>query len=123
MNAFGKACGGGRRLASRDTAPLMVVITRLSQTIEAVLVDLSATGARLKGPVLPPIGEEVLFSVLTVEAMATVRWRSGAECGLQFIEPLSQREVIGVRRAVAMGAGLDPAVRAALDDWVLGLAR
>jgi len=123
MNAFGKASGGGRRTASRETAPLMVLITRLSQTIEAVLVDLSATGARITGVHLPPVGEEVFFSVLRLKTVAVVRWRNGNECGLQFYEPLPQVEVITVRRAVASGAGLDPAVKAALDDWVLGLAR
>lgn len=123
MNAFGKASGGGRRTASRETAPLMVLVTRLSSSLEAVLIDLSATGARITGAHLPPVGEEVYFSVLQLKTVATVRWREGNQCGLQFFEPLPQMEVVTVRRAVARGAGLDPAVRAALDDWVLGLAR
>jgi len=123
MNAFGKASGGGRRLASRETAPLMVLITRLSHSLEAVLVDISATGARITGAHLPPVGEEVFFAVLKLKTLATVRWRDGVECGLQFFEPLTQIEVVTVRRAVARGAGLDPAIRAALDDWVLGLGR
>lgn len=123
MNAFGKASGGGRRLASRETAPLIVLISSLTRTLEAVLVDLSATGARLRGNDLPPPGEELYFSVLKLKTVAVVRWRTDTECGLQFFEPLVQREVVAVRRAVASGAGLDPAVQAAIDDWVLGLAR
>ncbi|WP_284070205.1 PilZ domain-containing protein [Sphingomonas sp. KRR8] len=123
MNAFGKASGGGRRTASRENAPLLVLISTLTRTLEAVLVDLSATGARLTGCELPPVGEELYFSVLKLKTVAVVRWRSATECGLQFYEPLPQAEVTEVRRAVAKGAGLDPAVKAALDDWVLGLAR
>ena len=53
MNAFGKASGGGRRGADRQTAPLMVLVSTLSRTLEAVLVDLSATGARITGGELP----------------------------------------------------------------------
>ena len=123
MGAFGKASGGGRRTDTRATAPLMVLISTLARTSEAVLVDLSATGARVTGIDLPPEGEELFFSVLKIKTVAVVRWRSATECGLQFYEPLPQDEVISVRREVARGGGLDPAVRAALDDWVLGLAR
>jgi hypothetical protein len=123
MNAFGKASGGGRRNESRAAAPLMVLVSTLSRTLEAVLVDISATGARITGAELPPVGEELWFSVLRLKTVAVVRWRNGTECGLQFYEPLPQAEVTEVRRAVAKGGGLDPAVRAALDDWVLGLAR
>ena len=123
MNAFGKASGGGRRAANRQNAALMVLVSTLSRTLEAVLVDLSATGARITGCELPPIGEELYFSVLRLKTVAVVRWRTPTECGLQFYEPLPQADVTEVRRAVASGAGLDPAVKAALDDWVLGLAR
>jgi hypothetical protein len=101
----------------------MVLVSTLSRTLEAVLVDLSATGARITGGELPPIGEELYFSVLKLKTVAVVRWRSPTECGLQFYEPLPQADVTEVRRQVARGAGLDPAVKAALDDWVLGLAR
>lgn len=123
MGAFGKASGGGRRTENRAVAPLVVLISTLAQTQEAVLVDLSATGARLTGIDLPSVGSELFFSVLKIKTVALVRWRTSTECGLQFYDPLPQAEVISVRREVARGGGLDPGVKAALDDWVLGLAR
>ena len=101
----------------------MVLIATLTQTLEAVLVDLSATGARISGAHLPAVGEELFFSVLRLKTMGSVRWREGIECGIEFFDPLPQADVVEVRRTVARGAGLDPAVKAALDDWVLGFAR
>lgn len=121
--AFGKASGGGRREDSRVSAPLAVVMTTLSNSYTAELVDLSATGARLRCSDLPAIGVELDLTVGRIKSFCTVRWTGDDECGVQFYEPLLQADVIAVRSDVAAGMGLDPALRAAMDDWVLGVAR
>lgn len=123
MVAFGKSSGGGRRGAVREAAPLTVHLNSLSTTYQAVLVDISATGARLSGRTLPPQGEELYFNVSGLRLFALVRWASGSEVGLQFYEPLLQAEVIAIRREVVKGGGLQPAFRDAMEDWVLGVAR
>lgn len=123
MVAFGKACGGGRREEIREAAPLSVTMRTISATYAAELVDLSATGARLRYETLPPLGLELDLTVGHIKTFCTVRWSRGSECGVQFYEPLLQQDVIAVRREVAQGIGLDPAYRAAMDDWVLGIAR
>jgi hypothetical protein len=99
------------------------LLTGLSKTYEAVLVDLSATGARISSSHLPSIGDELNVAIGAVKTFCIVRWRRDDECGIQFDEPLLQREVIAVRREVSLGAGVPPAFRAALDDWVLGHCR
>lgn len=123
MVSFGKSSGGGRRSATRETAPLLVLLSTLSRNYNAILSDISATGVRLNARDLPDIGSELYFSVGEVKTVATVRWRTGEECGLQFYEPLLKGEVIGVRRLAAKSAGLHPVLSAALDDWVPGVAR
>ncbi len=123
MTAFGKYSGGGRRDDTRAVAPLCALQTTISENYEVVLVDISATGARLKGIKLPRLGVDLNLAVCRLKAFGTVRWQNQDECGLQFFEPLRQVEVIEVRREAANGAGLPPAMRAVMEDWVLGIAR
>ncbi len=123
MSGFGKCSGGGRRDDTREVAPLCALLTTLSETYEVVLVDISATGARFKGGKLPRLGVDLNLAVSRLKAFGTVRWQNQDECGVQFFEPLRQVEVIEVRREAANGAGLPPAMRAVMEDWVLGIAR
>ena len=123
MTGFGKSIGGGRREGKREPSPLAVLLTGLSTSHEVELVDISATGARVRGALLPDVGEGLNLAAGRLKAFCTVRWRRGDECGVQFYEPLLQAEVIGVRREVRDGAGLAPAFKAAFDDWILGVAR
>ena len=123
MVAFGRASGGGRREGSREAAPLSVLMTTVSSSYTAQLVDLSATGARLRCDEIPEIGLELFLTVGRIKTFCTIRWTSNNEFGVQFYEPLLQSDVISVRQEVAAGLGLDPAYRAAMDDWVLGVAR
>jgi hypothetical protein len=123
MVAFGKRIGGGRRSAARESAPLVAVFTTITRSHAASLVDVSATGARLHSEDLPAVGELVELSMGKVRAFALVRWVSGNECGLAFDGQLAAAEVKSLRKQVQQTAGLPPEIRAAYDDWVLGIAR
>ena len=46
-----------------------------------------------------------------------------AERGLAFETDLSTSDETRLRQAVALARGLPPDIRAALDDWTLGVAR
>jgi hypothetical protein len=67
MTTFGKRQGGGRRRAAREPVPLVAILTGRSHSHEAVLTDLSTTGARLRCHELPYVGEDL---VLNVEGLA-----------------------------------------------------
>ena len=123
MTGFGKCSGGGRRDDPREVAPLCALLTTISETYEVVLVDISATGARLKGNKLPRLGVDLNLAVCRLKTFGTVRWQKEDECGVQFFELLRQVEVIEIRREAANGAGVPPALRAVMEDWVLGIAR
>jgi hypothetical protein len=123
MSAFGKSKGGGRRSASRATAPLVAIITTLQGSHSAVLVDLSATGARLQGPRLPGRGEELFVTVDDVVGFGAVAWSRGNERGVAFDPPLAPSEEQRLRSKIKETVGLPPDMRAAFDNWVLGCGR
>jgi PilZ domain-containing protein len=120
---FGKAVGGGRRVAAREYAPVLAVFFTMSQTGKAVVVDVSPTGARLRGESLPMEGEELILSVEKVRTYGTVAWALGDECGISFGEPLAPDSLQALRLSVARAGGLPPEIKAALDDWTTGVAR
>ena len=123
MGTFGKCKGGGRRLAGRTAAPLIAVVTTLKESHSAILKDVSATGARVCGRGLPPVGAELFLTIEQVVAFGKVVRAEDNERGIAFDEPLSALDEQFLQQKVADARGLPPEIRAALDDWSLGLAR
>lgn len=123
MGAFGKCKGGGRRSAPRASAPLIAIVTTLTASHSAVLLDVSATGARLQGPDLPRLGEELFVTIEGVVAFGTVVWAKTNVRGIAFDGPLKPGDEEKLRQRVSDAHGLPPEIKAAFDDWVLGVAR
>jgi len=123
MNVFGKRNGGGRRRAQRESAPAIGVFTTVTKSHAAVLVDISATGARLRTDDLPEFGEELMVNVESIRAFGCVAWVRGDQFGVAFDEVLNQADVHQLRCRLARSAGLPPEMSAAMDDWTTGLAR
>lgn len=123
MNAFGKRNGGGRRRAQREAAPAIAVFTTVTKSHPAVLVDISATGARLRTADLPQFGEELMVNVESVRAFGAVAWVRGDQFGIAFDDPLEPMDVHQLRCRLSRSAGLAPEMSAAMDDWTTGLAR
>lgn len=124
-SAFGRRGGGGRRSAARATAPLAAALITVGDTHQIALVDISATGARLRGNDLPRKGSELFIKVGAIEPFAKVVWSRRNECGVEFATPLPQRDVEVLRREAKLAGftGMTPEQRQALDDWVIGVAR
>ena len=123
MTVFGKCMGGGRRSAARREGPLVAVLTTLKGSHSAVLADISATGARLRGSQLPDMGEVLTLRIDAVQAFGAVIWVEADECGIAFDRPLAADEEQLLRQKVAETHGLPPDIKAAYDAWVLGCAR
>jgi PilZ domain len=123
--AFGRAKGGGRRGAERSVAALAAVLMTVTSTQRTTLVDLSCTGARLRGDGLPPEGDIVELKIETVRVFGIVAWSNETECGIEFDAPLVPFEVENLRRKAGLVrlAGLSIDDRLALDDWLFGLSR
>ena len=120
---FGKRSGGGRRKAQREALPLLATLTSVSRSYSATLVDVSATGARLHGPDLPAVDQDIVLSVEKVRSFATARWNHDGEVGIEFDPPLSKADVQMLRHEVAKGRGFSPEERAAYEAWKLGVVR
>ena len=121
--SFGKSKGGGRRFAQREAAPVLVSFTTLRGNCSAVLVDVSRTGARLRGETLPAEGDELILTMDRLRTFATVAWTGGGECGLSFDLPLPPEEIHRIKQNVAAAALWAPELRAAYEDWRVGAAR
>lgn len=122
--SFGKCGGGGRRSAAREPAPLIAVFTTVTHSYPATLVDVSSSGARLHcSRFVPEVGEEILVAVERVRAFGRVTWCYQGQCGVAFDTPLTSGDVDFLRRRVASSAGFTPEMKAALDEWTLGIAR
>lgn len=127
---FGKAVGGGRRGATREPLPLAAVVSRAEPRQSAVLVDLSSSGARLRGSGLPPVGEAVSVNVDGMHALGFVAWAEDDLCGVAFDAPLSRFEIDRLRRDAARAAvatatlgfgGMEE--KLSVEDWISGLTR
>lgn len=123
MSKFGKSNGGGRRSAARMAVPLTAVITTLHESRSAILVDVSATGARLRGPNILRSDEELFLTVDGIVIFGTVAWAKNDECGVAFDSQLEASTEKRLRHKVVQAEGLPPELKAAFDDWSVGIAR
>src|SRR5215217_4352080 len=108
MSNFGKCQGGGRRRAARGKFPCLVVYRTLLRSDSAFLIDVSQTGARLRGEALPGVDEDLVLNIEGQTAFATVAWSDGRNCGLDFDDPLPQATLSAIERKVARARGLSP---------------
>jgi hypothetical protein len=116
---FGKRFGGGRRVAAREKLPLPAVVSTIENSIVAELVDLSSTGARLRGEDLPTAGTLLCLMLDCVRAFGCVAWSTDDECGVSFEEPLANFELSRLRREVTLASLVWRNVdeRLAARDW------
>ena len=125
MTAFGQSSGGGRRTAPRTSVPAAVSLITLSGTRSVVLIDVSSTGARVRGPDLPPVGEYLEIKIDSVRGFGFVAWACGNECGVAFDEPLDREELARVRMIGDLVGPTNMTIeeKLALEDWIAGAAR
>jgi hypothetical protein len=125
MNVFGRSKGGGRRSAQRVPAPVLAVLSTVTEDHRGALVNISSTGARLSAPSLPREGEQVIFKADRVTAFGRFVWSKGAQCGIAFDGPIIADELERLRRQVSMWSrvGMSPDDQIAAQEWQLGISR
>jgi hypothetical protein len=123
--AFGKKIGGGRRAGARTSMPLPAMMVGVGFSCRAELIDVSATGARLRGQPVPQEGTDVEVQVERTCTFATVIWSRGDQCGVRFASPLASFDVARLRRAANLAklSKLSVDELRMLEDWMIGLAR
>lgn len=87
----------GRRSVPRAHSPVLAVLSMSAGDYTAVLVDISRTGARVRGEVLPQVGQQLTFKAENVRACADVVWRDASSCAVEFDTPIAVSEVQQIR--------------------------
>lgn len=102
---------------------MIAILTTLVGSRSAVLVDVSSSGARVRGADLPAMGDELVVNIDRVQAFASVVWSDSGECGIVFEPALQPDDEEYLRNLVAAARGLPPDIRAAFENWVVGAGR
>lgn len=122
---FGRRAGGGRRKAPREPVQVQAIVATVTWSTPLVLLDISKTGARLRGSDLPRLLEEVMVGAGRVRAFGTVVWREGDECGVAFDNPVDGLCVYDLRRETTFVSVTARSLeeKLAAEDWLSGMAR
>ena len=114
---------GGRRKALREPLLVRAAMTSLHASRMIAILNISVTGARVRGPILPAASHDVLLRFASIETMGRVAWRNGDLAGIEFDEPLTDEEVEKLRRfaQVAQLTKLTPEERTAASHFSRGL--
>lgn len=127
MCTFGKRIDGvhGHRSGPGTSVLVPAAIITLSQSGSTTLLNVSRSGAKLRGSKLPAVGEDALIKAGPVEAFGTIVWRHDDLCGIHFDCGLSNEElrVLELETDTARVSMLTPEELMALDDWETGFAR
>ena len=97
MGTFGTSKARGRRSVPRAAAPLIAVLATGAAHHSAELIDLSRTGARLKGATFPEEGADLIFQAGKVRVTGEIIWVEGDQCGVAFDTPIAAAEVNRIR--------------------------
>ncbi len=86
--------------------PLLATLN--GTTHKAVLINISASGARLKGLQGLAPGNRLILRHLNRTLMAEVRWTRAGLCGVRFAAPLKHDELTMIRQGVARSGTTSP---------------
>ena len=112
----------GRRRHSRLRLQLPARLISLEGNLQATLIDLSLTGAKVALDVNAPLRGDAFLEWGSFEAFCTISWAEGRLCGVLFDEPLASKVLIATR---VLGDTTPPvdASRAAARAWAAGVIR
>jgi len=122
MNMAGEGFRNRRRAARASVLlPASVVTMSAYQYLE--VVNLSPSGAKLRGSPVPEIGKTAMFRLDGFQLLCKIVWAKGDLCGVRFDELIPPRVLDSFREAgnTARLGMLTPAEQAA-DEWSSGSA-
>lgn len=101
MHSFGVSQARGRRSVPRTQAPVIAVLMLPTGDYPAAIVDISRTGARVQGQILPRVGQQLTFKVEGLRTPGEVIWRNSDMCAIEFDLPIAAGEVRQLQLATA----------------------
>ena len=119
---FGRRIDGvdGRRSVVREPMLLSAAILTLNRSFCAITINVSATGARLRGCGDVSAGQDLWIKVGVVDALASVAWAEDGECGVNFDTALSNEDLDHLRKEAKnmLVTRLTPQERLAAQGWI-----
>lgn len=115
----------GRRKRNRLRARLPAKVTTIHGKRSTVLLDLSATGARVAATEEMARGQRVMLAWSNFEALGSLVWITGGACGIAFYEPLTAETLIATRDFDSGHRlpGERQPERDRVRDWLAGVRR
>jgi hypothetical protein len=114
----------GRRREGRLRLGLLAKLELVCGNETCEVVDLSATGARLRVSKAPRVGNSCILLLDTIEAFGSIVWSSGQLCGMKFDERLLESALIDFRVRREEIAGREQVEELEFArDWVEGRVR
>lgn len=127
MPRFGKRVDGigGRRGAERASVLVLAIAATIGETRDAVLLNISERGAKLRCRQQVRVDEELLLRSEGIEAFGRVVWCTTDTVGLIVDEPLSGEAIAILRSKAAkiIASNLSPDEQFALENWECGPGR
>src|SRR4028119_629075 len=118
MGVLGKGFSNRRR-TERASVLLPASVVTMSAYQFFDLVNLSATGAKLRGPATPKLGKPALFRLDQFQTLCKVVWVKDDLCGVSFDELVPPRVLAHFRKVgsiVQLGL-LTPDEKQAEQEW------
>ena len=102
---------------------LSAAILTLNRSFSANIVNVSATGARLRGCRDVSQGDDLWIKVGVIDALATVAWAEEEQCGVTFDAALSDADLDHLRKEAknTLVTRLTPQERLAAQGWIAAL--
>ena len=116
---------GGLRRAVRDEVMIRAGMMTTTDSVGVDLLDLSKSGARLRGDNLPGPGQDVIVLLGRLEVFGSIVWQDEDQCGVHFDVQLSERAVsiVEAERGPSTLYGIGGEDLLAASEWFNGLAR
>jgi hypothetical protein len=95
-----------RRRAPRAAVSLEASVVTMSEYQFFELLDLSATGAKMRGPTPPPVGKTALFRLDGFQTLCRLAWADGEYCGVRFDELIPPGVLARFRDAGTVTVGI-----------------
>lgn len=88
-----------RRRSQRAAVVVPASVVTMSSYQYFELIDLSATGAKMRGDTFPPLGKTALFRIQSYQTLCRVVWADNGVCGVRFDELIPARVLEDLRGA------------------------
>lgn len=90
-----------RRGTKRDALGIAVSLYSVTQSRVVLMVDASATGARISGLHLPGIGKDIMLQIADIELFGRVVRLAGEEAAVEFESPISESVLERLQTVIA----------------------